>query len=222
MHDQGNLLRSPTGSSGVPRAPGERCGAVVLAAGGGSRFVGTTHKLLAPLDGKPIVRHVLEAVAASGLSPIFVVTGAVPLHEVLAEPLAGNPTVIVLHNPRWQSGMASSLQCAIAAATAHGLAAVVVGLGDQPGVPASAWQRVATTNAPIAIATYNGVRRNPVRMHAELWSQLPHDGDEGARTLIRVRPELVTEVACEGNADDIDTADDVTRWQALLAERGNV
>jgi molybdenum cofactor cytidylyltransferase/nicotine blue oxidoreductase len=58
-------------------------------------------------------------------------------------------------------------------------------------------------------------------MHAELWSQLPHDGDEGARTLIRVRPELVTEVACEGNADDIDTADDVTRWQALLATQGD-
>jgi molybdenum cofactor cytidylyltransferase len=98
----------------------------------------------------------------------------------------------------------------------------VVGLGDQPGVPASAWQRVAATNAPIAIATYNGVRRNPVRIHAELWTQLPHDGDEGARTLIRVRPELVTEVACEGNADDIDTADDVARWQTHLAEQGNV
>jgi molybdenum cofactor cytidylyltransferase len=213
---------APAGSSGAPRASGERCGAVILAAGGGSRFVGATHKLLAPVDGKPVVRHVLEAVAASGLTPIIVVTGAAPLSEALAEPLVGNPTVVVIHNPRWRSGMASSLQCAIAAATEYGLAAVVVGLGDQPGVPANAWLRVAATNAPIAIATYSGVRRNPVRIHAELWSQLPHDGDEGARTLIRVRPELVTEVACEGNADDIDTADDVVRWQTRLAKRGNV
>ena len=196
------------------------CGALVLAAGGGSRFVGTTHKLLVEIAGKPVVRHVLEAVAASGVSPIIVVTGAVSLEEVLATPMPGNPDVVVTHNDRWRSGMASSLQCGLAVARQRGLAGVVVGLGDQPGVPASAWRQVADTYAPIAVATYHGVRRNPVRIHAELWDQLPHDGDEGARTLIRVRPELVTEVACEGNADDIDTADDVARWQQRLANQG--
>jgi CTP:molybdopterin cytidylyltransferase MocA len=163
--------------------------------------------------GKAVVRHVLEAVATSGLSPIIVVTGAVALDEVLAAPLPGNPEVIVVHNARWQAGMASSLQCGLAVARQRGLAGVVVGLGDQPGIPASAWQQVADTDAPIAVATYGGVRRNPVRIHAELWDQLPHDGDEGARTLIRVRPELVTEVACEGNPDDIDTAADLHHWQ---------
>lgn len=208
---------SATSVSGAVRAPGGRCGAVVLAAGGGTRFVGSTHKLLAPLGDAPVVRHVLDAVATSGISPVIVVTGAVALDDVLALPLAGNPEVLLVHNSHWRSGMASSLHCALRVASEHGLAAVVIGLGDQPGVPASAWQRVATTNAPIAVATYNGVRRNPVRIHAELWDQIPRDGDEGARTLIRVRPELVTEVACEGNADDIDTADDVARWQQLLA-----
>jgi CTP:molybdopterin cytidylyltransferase MocA len=196
------------------------CGALVLAAGGGSRFVGTTHKLLVEIAGKPVVRHVLEAVAASGVSPIIVVTGAVSLEEVLTTPLPGNPDVVVTHNDRWRSGMASSLQCGLVVARQRGLAGVVVGLGDQPGVPASAWRQVADTDAPIAVATYHGVRRNPVRIHAELWDQLPHDGDEGARTLIRVRPELVAEVACQGNADDIDTADDVARWQQRLANQG--
>jgi CTP:molybdopterin cytidylyltransferase MocA len=196
------------------------CGALVLAAGGGSRFVGTTHKLLVEIAGKPVVRHVLEAVAASGVSPIIVVTGAVSLEEVLATPLPGNSDVVVTHNDRWRSGMASSLQCGLVVARQRGLAGVVVGLGDQPGVPASAWRQVADTDAPIAVATYHGVRRNPVRIHAELWDQLPHDGDEGARTLIRVRPELVAEVACQGNADDIDTADDVARWQQRLANQG--
>jgi len=189
------------------------CGALVLAAGGGSRFVGTTHKLLTTVAGTAVVRHVLEAVATSGVSPIIVVTGAVALDEVLAAPLPGNPEVIVVHNARWQAGMASSLQCGLAVARQRGLAGVVVGLGDQPGIPASAWRQVADTDAPIAVATYGGVRRNPVRIHAELWDQLPHDGDEGARTLIRVRPELVTEVACEGNPDDIDTAADLHHWQ---------
>ena len=196
------------------------CGAVLLSAGGGSRFTGSHHKLLQPLNGKPVVRWALEAIAEAGLSPIFVVTGAVDLAEALREPLANEPEVVVIRNDRWRSGMASSLQCAISAARERELEAVVVGLGDQPGIPASAWRAVAETQAPLAVATYRGERRNPVRIHAELWSHLPVDGDEGARSLIRELSTLVTEVACEGNADDIDTVDDVAKWQAQLAAHG--
>ena len=196
------------------------CGAVVLAAGGGSRYTGTEHKLLAELQGRPVVRWVLEAVATSGLSPIIVVTGAANLQGVLATPLSGQPETIVVHNPQWRRGMASSLQLALATARRRGLEAVVIGLGDQPGVPASAWRAIADASAPLAVATYGGARRNPVRIHAELWDHLPHEGDEGARSLIRQRAELVTEVACEGSADDIDTVDDVTQWRVPLATQG--
>lgn len=196
-----------------------RCGAIVLAAGGGTRFAGSRHKLLQPLAGRVVVRWALEAVAEAGLSPIFVVTGAADLTAVLAEALPNDPEVVEVHNAQWRTGMASSLQAALDVARERDMEAVVVGLGDQPGIPASAWRKVADTAAPLAVATYAGVHRNPVRIHAELWAHLPHDGDEGARTLIRERPELVTEVACEGNADDIDTVDDVARWQAQLAEQ---
>ena len=193
------------------------CGAVLLAAGAGSRFTGNRHKLLQPLAGKPVVRWALEAIAEAGLYPIVVVTGAVDVREAITAPLVNDPEVLVIHNEHWRSGMASSLQCAVAVARERELEAVVVGLGDQPGIPASAWRAVAATQAPLAVATYDGARRNPVRIHAELWSHLPIDGDEGARSLIRERAELVTEVACEGNADDIDTIDDVARWHSRLA-----
>lgn len=195
------------------------CGAVLLAAGGGTRYSGREHKLLTPVNGRPVVRWVLEAIAEAGLSPIFVVTGAVDLHDVLAAPLPHQPVVVTVHNDHWQRGMASSLQVALEAARQQQLEAVVVGLGDQPAIPASAWRAVAETEAPLAVATYDGVRRNPVRIHAELWSHLPRDGDEGARTLIRERPELVTEVACEGNPDDIDTEADVARLQRHFADQ---
>ena len=47
--------------------------AVVLAAGSGSRFGGG--KLLAPIAGKPVLQHVLDALEAAGSAEVVVVLG---------------------------------------------------------------------------------------------------------------------------------------------------
>lgn len=169
----------------------------MLAAGGGSRFEGEGHKLLAPFRGKPLWRWAVEAAQSAGFDEVFVVTGAVALDDV------------GVHNDRWREGMATSLQAGIAAADAAGHDAVVVGLADQPLVPASAWKAVAVVDAPIAVATYGGRRRNPVRLSRQVWPLLPTSGDEGARALMRERPDLVVEVACEGEPVDVDTLEDL-------------
>lgn len=184
--------------------------AVVLAAGGGSRFAGPGHKLLAERDGRTVVEYAVAA-AAEAVGNVLVVTGAVPLPPGVTT-LRGVRTV---HNARWAEGQATSLASAIEIAAGNAMIdAVVVGLGDQPDITPDAWRRVAASSAPIAIATYEGLRRNPVRIHRSVWPLLPTTGDEGARALTRLRADLVEEVPCSGSPGDIDTLEDVLRWQS--------
>ena len=183
----------------------------MLAAGGGSRFAGASPKLLADFRGRALVTWVVDAAVAAGLDDTLVVTGAVDVEGALASALA-SAHVACVHNDRWAGGLATSLHAGWTAAADRGHDAVVVGLGDQPLVPAEAWRRVAASTSPLAVATFSGERRPPVRLARQLWPLLPVEGDEGARVLMGERPELVAEVACPGEAADIDTMEDLERW----------
>jgi CTP:molybdopterin cytidylyltransferase MocA len=181
--------------------------AVVLAAGGGTRFAGDAHKLRTVVRGKPIVTWAVESAVAAGLDTTVVVTGAVDLDELL--PVG----VDIVRNERWAEGQATSLQRAIVWAGERGVDAVVVGLADQPFVSAEAWRAVAAVDdRPIAVATYGGKRRNPVKLHRDVWPLLPVSGDEGARRVIAGNPNLVREVACGGDPADVDTVEDLEAW----------
>jgi molybdenum cofactor cytidylyltransferase len=184
---------------------------VVLAAGGGSRFAasgGTSPKPLAEVRGQALVDRVLATVGAAGFDEVLLVAGSTPLDD------RATPDVVVLDNPAWEDGIATSLAVAVRHARAAGHEAIVVGLADQPGVTADAWRSVAAAppEPPMAVATYDGRRANPVRLAAPVWDLLPVAGDEGARVLMAERPDLVREVPCTGDPWDIDTVEDLTRW----------
>jgi CTP:molybdopterin cytidylyltransferase MocA len=153
-----------------------------------------------------VVHWAVRAALDAAIGPVWVVTGAVDLADALPS------GVRVLPNPAWEAGQATSLQVAVAAAREADLDAIVVGLGDQPGIGPDPWRAVAASGGSVAVATYGGRRRNPVRLGRDIWPRLPATGDRGARVIMREEPGLVCEVACSGNPADIDTVEDLNRW----------
>lgn len=187
---------------------------VVLAAGAGERFGGDVPKPLAVLGGRPLVAHAVDAALASRLGPVVVVVGREA--DAVARVLPEEVEIVV--NPRWSAGIATSLQAALRSLGPRGLGAVAVGLGDQPCVGPEAYRRLSAAyddGAALAVATYGGVRGNPVLVAAELWAEaLTLDGDEGARALMRRHP--VVEVPCDGTGEptDVDTPEDLAALEA--------
>jgi CTP:molybdopterin cytidylyltransferase MocA len=201
-------------------APESATLAVLLAAGLGRRFAESQdashkalaeHKLLATINGTPVVALSLAAMTASGL-PCAVVTGAVDLGDTLATFRDVEP----VQNPDFASGQRSSVLAAISHAKEQGYHAVVIGLADQPFVGTEAWVSVAQTEGRIVVAVdASGRRGNPVKLLADVWDEfinLPNaDPDSGARDLIALHPEWVVQVACESSFVDIDTVEDLNR-----------
>jgi len=187
--------------------------AALLAAGAGSRFHGSTHKLLVTVGAIPLWERSLSRAVAAGFDHVVVITGAVPL--VLPDDTSD--CVTIRHNPRWAEGQASSVQVAIEAARGFGATAVTIGLADQPFVTTQAWQAVAAADdeCHIVVAEYDGrPGPHPVRLDEHVWPLLPTDGDEGARSLLEVHPEWLCRVACLGSGEDIDTVEDLDRWKS--------
>ncbi len=191
--------------------------AILLAAGGGTRFGGSEHKLTALISKRPVCSWSLQHLLDAKFENVVVVTGAVKLLSALEiEDANSSDTVQIINNPLWQSGLASSLQCGINVARELGAQAVVVGLADQPAIRATAWLQVAASNSPLAVATYDGVRGNPVRLHAELWQLLPETGDDGARMLFKSHRDLIEEIPCLGSAQDVDTISDLEHLREIF------
>lgn len=193
--------------------------AVVLAAGAGSRFGGS--KLLASIEGRPVLQHVLDRLAVEPrIGPIVVVVGD-DEHE-LRSAIAWRHEIRVV-NPDPARGLASSLRLGMEAVPTDVDAALIV-LGDQPRVPVAALSALLDAGVdaerPIAVPVYADDRgRNPVLLGRAAFALVETaDGDRGLGPVIAANPDLVREVAIPASAPanpDIDTRADHVR---LLTE----
>jgi molybdenum cofactor cytidylyltransferase len=201
----------------APRAP--RIAALLLAAGL-SRRMGTLNKLLIAIDGKPMVRHVAEAAAASEARPLIVVTGHE--REKVEAALAGlTPAPRFVFNPEAAKGLSTSVKSGLAALPPEVDAAVMC-LGDMPKVTSATIDRLLAAFNPvegraICVPVRGGKRGNPVLLAKSLFAELAGvSGDVGARDLIAAHPELVAEVEIEndGVLIDVDTPQALARLAA--------
>lgn len=187
--------------------------AIVLAAGRGIRF-GDEPKLLARINGKTLVRHVVEAAVGSSVDPIIVVTGY-RSEEVEAD-LRALPVQIV-RNVLFAQGLSTSLKVGFSSVPAMTRAAIVL-LGDMPFVKAELidalvdeWLKKGGPSA--LVPTFGGRRGNPVVLSRALQIDIDGlSGDAGAGLLLRGRADVLEwPTADPAVAQDIDTRDELAR-----------
>lgn len=195
---------------GRARPDGARFAAIVLAAGAGSRFGGG--KLLAPLEGRPILQHVLERLESADLDEVIVVVGADA--DAVEGAIDASAARLVV-NPAPDEGLSSSLKVGIGALSDDADAALIA-LGDQPLLPPRAVRALLEADAqpgrPIVVPVYgDGAGRNPVLLRRDAFALIDQtSGDRGLGPLIDAHPELVHEIPIrvEGGNPDVDTRDD--------------
>jgi molybdenum cofactor cytidylyltransferase len=170
---------------------------LLLAAGGARRF--GSQKLVAMLDGAPLVARAARALAAMTDSLVIVIGhDAVKVRAALR-----GVDAVIVDNIDWTAGLASSIRCGMAAVPA-GADAVVVALGDQPGIDALVVGRLIerwhASRRPIVATRYRGQRGHPVLFARALFPEvIALSGDVGAKGLIDSSADRVEYV-------DVDTA----------------
>jgi CTP:molybdopterin cytidylyltransferase MocA len=199
-------------------------GAVLLAAGAGSRMGGRPKALL-ELGGVPLIRRQLIALSGAGVDEVVVVLGH---HADLIEPVVQAFPVTVVRNPHPDDGQVSSQRLGLQALTGK-LDAVLVALADQPLIHAQDLSALIgaykkrPAGSSVVFPQVNGEPGNPVIFSAEVREQiLAGDARIGCRQWRQDHPEAVHAFMCDNRRYrvDVDTDEDVARFEAETALRG--
>lgn len=205
------------GSSPAHRKGGVKIPGLVLAAGRGKRF-GQSSKMLAAVDGRPVLRHVVESALASRLDPVILILGAGAEDGLKAIEGLDDPRLRVVFNPAWSTGKASSFEVGLREVPADAPGVVAL-LGDMPRVPAWLVERViaefelsGSLTFPIYPGTGGPVKGHPTAYPRELFGEIGRlVGDDTAMAAVRAHwGEAVKIPLDDGSTQaDIDTAQDL-------------
>jgi molybdenum cofactor cytidylyltransferase len=199
---------------------GKAFAVVVLAAGAGARFSSQPGaKLLADLDGRPVLEHVLAAVRATRPVATVVVLGHAS--DVVERAVEWESEIRVI-NTTPERGLASSLQVGMRmlADLPVPIVATFIVLGDQPRLRADVMQSLSDAatadeaRRPLIVPRYRQEPgpRNPALLLRHAWGWVDElDGDRGLSALMDARPDLILEVPVAGSMPDVDEPADLSR-----------
>lgn len=192
--------------------------AIVLAAGAGARFGGA--KLLAPLNGAPLVAGALLTAFLAPVRRVFVAVGHDPAVrkavEATAARIVASDRLVVVPVETPEEGMGASLRTAAQALPRDAGGAFVL-LGDMPAIdPATVTRLASALTGPndIVAPTYLGRRGHPVLFGATWFPALRAlSGDEGARALLESAGARLARIPVEdpGIHLDVDRPEDLAR-----------
>ena len=185
---------------------------LALGAGASSRF-GQPKQLL-PYRGSALLGWVVnQAERATGLDEVIVVLGRAA-DEIREKVVFGNAKVV--ENPVFGEGCASSYRAGIGALDPRSDAIMIL-LGDQPGVDPETINRVAgewrSGDGQIALASYQGRKGHPMLFARPLFGELVGlHGDKAAWKLVDANPDMVCVVPFDRPfPEDINTVEDFHR-----------
>jgi molybdenum cofactor cytidylyltransferase len=192
--------------------------AVILAAGGSSRF--GKPKQLIELRDKTLLRRILDAAAEANCSPIVVVIGSAMV-EVRKELETTIPAVV--ENENWQRGIGTSIRAGVQHVIdgTSGVDAIVLLVCDQPFVDAALIKQLvrlrAQTKKTIVASSYSETFGVPALFDRSCFPELlALDDESGAKAIILSNPERVAELPFPQGKIDIDTIEDWKTFETLL------
>ncbi len=229
----GGLLAETT-MRGVPRAgdmaestppSAPQIAALVLAAGRSSRM-GGPNKLLADIDGHPMVTHAVRALLASQATSVAVVLGhmAADVRKAIESIGPAAATVRFVDNPAFAGGLSTSLKAGVASLP-NAIDGALVCLGDMPAVDANQIDTLIAAFNPlegraICVPTVAGKRGNPVLWARRFFPEMAAiSGDTGARHLVGEHADVVCEVEMSGEGVRDAVLVDLDTPEALAAFR---
>jgi molybdenum cofactor cytidylyltransferase len=180
--------------------------AVILAAGSGTRFGGG--KLLALIDGKPMLQHVLDLAADADLARVLVVLGA---DAAAIEAGCTWRSELRVRNYDPEKGISGSIKAGMwTLIRLNPVQRAVMLLGDQPFLRLDQLKTILATEGLVVVPRYGGVPGNPVVLDRSVWSLVGElQGDRGFSQLFASHPELLTYIDVPGANPDIDRRADI-------------
>ncbi len=173
-------------------------------------------KLLEPVCGQPLLRHVAQLALGTGLSVVVTLPAQDPARAAVLKGLGVNRLQVESAG----DGMGASLRAGVAAVPAGH--SIMVMLADMPDIDAADLAAMLAANRAEPMAIHRAYSSQGVSGHPVIfppWARaalMEVGGDTGAKAVLQAHADAIRPVTLPGDhaTTDLDTPEDWARWRA--------